>query len=819
MDTVLQDLRFAMRSLRRAPRFVTIVVLTLALGIGANTAIFSVVNRLLLHPLPYANSRRLVYLTLGGHQAEFTMSPPTYIARAWKEGSHSLEAVQAYMTRDLLSADARGARLVHGMSITPGLPAFLGLHAALGRTFTSEDARPDAPPVALISYATWQREYAGAPSVLGRTITLDDTPRTVVGVMPAGWDAFAAASNPADVWVPLSLDTRLVTQMDSARISLDLVQVIARVRPGVSVTQLQRELDTLTARAQKTAPGMIYGIDFTTRITPPSREIADAGLHDTVLILLAAVGLVLLVACANVANLLLARGTSRAREIALRAALGASRWRLMRQLLAESLVLALAAGAAGLLVGTWALDALVRLRPESLAVLRDVRLDPFVLEFTFALSLVTGMLFGLVPAIQMTSSTLGHALRSAGSGIVRGGGGARFRGVLVAGEMALSVILLVSAGLLVRSVVHLQHVDTGFDAHNLFAVHMSLPRARYQTAANRELFAERMLDGIRRTPGVRAATQAYIAPPNYSATAGIQIQGRTLSDADQHGLFAFNHVQPDYFRTLGIRLLYGRTFTAAELRSGNVVIVNQAMARHFWPGERAIGKQLRDNPGGPWSTVVGVVADAAAGGLMRGAHAPELYWPYRAATAPFTLGTPPGLVFIVRSTSEPAPVIAAIRQASHSLDPAVAIPEVSLTETQLARSIAGPRFNMALLTAFAVLAVALAAVGLAAVIGYAVTERTHEIGIRMALGARDVNVLGLVVTQGMRAAVAGVALGVLGALAATRLLSTMLYGVEPRDPVTFVGVTALLLLVALVATWLPARRATRVDPIIALRGD
>jgi putative ABC transport system permease protein len=354
---------------------------------------------------------------------------------------------------------------------------------------------------------------------------------------------------------------------------------------------------------------------------------------------------------------------------------------------------------------------------------------------------------------------------------------------------------------------------------------MSLPRSRYQTTANRELFAQRMLDGIRRIPGVGAATQAFMAPPHYRQTPSpLQIEGRPSSGATPPTVLMFNNVQPDYFRTVGIRLLRGRTFTPADMRSGDAVIINEAMAREYWPGQRAVGKRFRNRPStpsgnAPWETVVGVVSDVAGQGLTRDMYAPQIYTPYREAAVPIFIGAVPSLLFLVRSTSDPAPVIAAIRQVSHSLDPAVAIPAVNLTETQLARSIAGPRFNMALLTAFAVLAVALAAVGLAAVIGYAVTERTHEIGIRMALGARDVNVLGLVVTQGMRAAVAGVALGVLGALAATRLLSAMLYGVEPRDPATFVGVTVLLLLVALAATWLPARRATRVDPIIALRGE
>jgi len=403
---------------------------------------------------------------------------------------------------------------------------------------------------------------------------------------------------------------------------------------------------------------------------------------------------------------------------------------------------------------------------------------------------------------------------------VRNESGARFRAVLVASEMALSVILLVGAGLLIRSVVHLQHRELGFDARRLVTVEMTLPPSRYGQPASRELFARRVLDGVRATPGVVSATQAFAAPPDYGASiGGVQIQGREQGDADQRVPLSLDQVQPDYFRTIGLPLVEGRTFTDAEMRMGDVVIVNEALARRFWPTGSAIGRQLRTSGRSPWKTIVGVVGDVAAYGLMDDPHFPQLYEPYRESNALRLLGAPPQLHFIVRATSDPAPVIAATRRLTRALDPNVAVSRVELVESRLADSISGPRFNMVLLTAFAVLALALAALGLAAVIGYAVTERTHEIGIRMALGARETNVLRLVFTQGMRAAVPGVVLGVLGALAATRLLSSMLYGVAPRDALTFIAVAILLLMVAFLASWVPARRATRVDPIDALRAE
>jgi putative ABC transport system permease protein len=428
------------------------------------------------------------------------------------------------------------------------------------------------------------------------------------------------------------------------------------------------------------------------------------------------------------------------------------------------------------------------------------------------------LIFGVAPAVQLTSRKLGDALRHGASGVVRGGGGVRVRKVLVAAQMALSVVLLVSAGLLVRSVIHLQTLDVGFDVENLFSAQLSLPRGRYQQPASRDVLAGQALDRVRSMPGVAAVTQAYVAPPMYLMSGGnLEIRGATLSEADANGAHAFNYVRPDFFSTLDIRVLEGRTFTADELRAGNAFIVNNAAARHFWPEGNALGAEMKW--GRDWATVVGVVDDVASGGLTRGLDDPQFYVPYQAERAPTTAGAPPSILLIVRAAGDPAAAIASLRAAIRELDPEIAIPNVLLTETALAGTIEGPRFNMALLTAFAVVALVLAAVGLAAVIGYEVTERTHEIGIRMALGAQTENVRRLALRHGLAPAFVGVALGVIGAFAATRLAASMLYGVAPRDPLTFAGVVALLVLVALGASWLPARRATRVDPIVALRAE
>jgi putative ABC transport system permease protein len=461
------------------------------------------------------------------------------------------------------------------------------------------------------------------------------------------------------------------------------------------------------------------------------------------------------------------------------------------------------------------LGILVRLRPHSLVSLGEVQLDSTALAFTFGLSIATAVLFGVAPALQLGSRKLGDALRHGASGVVRGGSGRRLRKALVSVQMAMSVVLLVSAGLLVRSVVYLQQVDVGFDTNNLFTAQFSLPRARYQATASREVLSEQLIDRIRSSPGVAAVTQAFLTPPDYIGSVGTWgIRGVTLSEADIRAPRGYNSVRPDYFATLGIRLLEGRTFTDDEMRVGSVaLIINRAAAERFWPAGDALGSEVMWAPN-YWLTVVGVVDNTVAGGLTQ-RDTPQFYMRFSLAGTPVDQG----LVLLVRAAGDPAVAIAAVRAATREIDPEIAIPNILLTETALASTIDAPRFNMALLIAFALIALVLAAVGLAAVIGYEVTERAHEFGIRMALGARTDDVRHLAMKHGLTPAFVGVVLGVIGALGATQLAGSLLHGVQPRDPLTFLGVVALLLLVAVGASWLPARRATRVDPIIALRAE
>jgi putative ABC transport system permease protein len=808
---MLHDLKAACRELVKNRWFTVVTVMTLALGIGANTAIFGVVNRLLLNPLPYADSEHLVYLRVGNERLQFGWAPRS-VAVAWSEQARSLEAVEGYSFYTSLAYDESGARVLRGARITLGLPALLGVAPVLGRGFTAADAEAGAPPVVMLSYEIWQRDYGGAPSVLGRALTFDDVLYVVVGVMQPRWDAFTGGFRP-EVIFPQSLQRA---------VSIDgfpALEVLARRSPNVSVDALKVELDAILERTLAEAPLPIFGEEkVSTRINAQPRDVA-ASTRDALLVLLGAVGLVLLVACSNVANLLLARGASRARELSLRSALGASTWRLARALLAECVVLALAAGVAGGALGWLTLRIIVRLRPANLETLDEVQLDATVLAFTFAVAVATAVLFGIAPLLQLTTRKLGDALRHGASGVVRGGAGPRLRKLLVAAQMALSVVLLVSAGLLVRSVIYLQSVDVGFDTNGLFTAQLTLPRGRYQEVASREVFLEQLVGRLRASVGIAGVTQAIVGPPNYAMVAGtdLEIRGVTLSKADAQAARPLNMVRPDFFATLGIRLLEGRTFTADEASRNEAILVSRAAAERFWPDGGALGGEV--NWGGTWRTVVGITDDVVSGGLtVTRRDTPMFYLPIRETRLP-PGASPPNLTFILRANGDPGVAMASLRATVRELDPEIAIPNVELTETALAGSIAGPRFNMALLIAFAAIGLVLAAVGLAAVIGYEVTERTHEIGIRMALGARTENVRRLAMSQGLTPAFGGVVVGVIGAFAATQLVASMLYGITPRDPLTFAGVVALLLLVALGASWLPARRATHVDPIIALRAE
>jgi putative ABC transport system permease protein len=697
---MLGELKAACRSLLKSPWFTAIAVLTLAIGIGANTAIFGVVNKLLLNLLPYEGAEQLVYVRLVNSRSRSGLSIQHTVADAWQQDARALDGIEFFMQQDVLAYNDGEPRVLRAMRITPGLPALLHVEMLHGRSFTLADAEAGAPAVAMLGYEAWQRDYAGAQDVVGRTITFDDAPHVVVGVLPPGWEAFTRGRR-VEVWTPFSVaDAPPVFQP---------IEVIARLPPDGNIGQTTAELDTILQRVRAEIPQPPVSADAAVQIDTPSQGVS-ANTREALLVLLAAVGLVLLVACSDVANLLLARGASRARELSLRSALGASTSRLVRALLAECLMLAMAAGVLGVGLGWATLRVVERVRPNNSQLIDEVSLDATVLTFTFAIATATALLFGIAPTLQLASRKRGDVLRSGASGVVRGGRGSRLRKLLVAAQMALSVMLLISAGLLVRSFVHLQNVDVGFDTNNLFSAQLALPRGRYSDPASQDVLADQLLDRVRAMPTVVAATQAFVAPPTRVAGYGWQIRG--VPPAETPLLHSFNYVSPEYFDTLRIRIIEGRTFTTEEVRSYTGMVINRTAAQAFWPKGGALGAEVRWHRN--WGSVVGIVDNVVSGALTQDRDEPQVYYPIRAEQGPRAIGALPTILLIVRAAGDPALAIAGLRGALQELDPTIPTPTILVTENALAGSIDGPRFNMVLLTSFAVIGLLLAAVGLAA---------------------------------------------------------------------------------------------------------
>ena len=810
MTLIPTDLRYALRALRRSPGFTLVAIVTLALGIGATTVIFSAVNRLLLHPLPFEGGDRLVYVWRQNPNASFMVTPSAAVLNAWLEGAHSFEGMQPNRYRRF-DMDRQGEiRHVTGIRVLPTFLSFLGLTPALGRMFAPDEARPGAPDVALLSYGMWQREYGGQRDVLGRTIKLDDTLYTVIGVMPKRVALFDAA----DLWTPLHL-----TAGDTA--TLPGYDVLARLRPGVTAEQAQRELNAIAQRV----PDKLFG-GWKVRVLPP-QHFLGGNIRQALPILLGAVGFVLVIACVNVTLLLLARGAAREREIAIRLSLGAGRARVARQLLVESLCLAMAGGALGILLASWGVRTLSRLRPESLSDVAHVDIDSHVLLFALILAIGAALLSGVLPALRATDGSLGVALKAGAPG----SGGAvrdrRARSVLVAGEMMLAVLLLVGAGLLVRSLIERQRADLGFRAEGLITLRASLPQARYPSIANRDAFETELLARARALPGVSEATIAEGAPPEFGFTGlgDLEIEGRGPVGAGAPRQVAYNMVSPEYFRLLDIPLIAGRPFTELESRTrAPVIVISKGLAERLFPGENAIGKRVRtggehSNTRGRWQTVIGVAKDVATRSLTGDMRHLQWYVPYGDGPRLMGRAVPPPGVLIVRTSGNAAALAPMLRALVHSIDPEIPAPDIATVESRFAEQLAAPRFNTILLGLFAALALVLAAIGLFGVLSYAVAQRTREIGIRVALGAQTRDVRALVVRQGMLPALVGLGLGAVAALFATRLLASLLYGVAPTDATAFVAAAVVLTVTAFAACYLPARRATKVDPLTALRSE
>ncbi|MFL6263149.1 MAG: ABC transporter permease [Thermoanaerobaculia bacterium] len=822
METLLQDLRFAGRTLLKRPAFTAIAILTLALGIGANTAIFSVVDSVLLAPLPFRDPGRLTMICASNPELARQVGLPDKLPASpsmfyeWKTAK-SFEKL-AIVSADRLSLTGDGdPEQLAAVKVSGELFQELGTPPLLGRTLLPEDDDKGKRTTILLSHDFWQRHFGGDRNVIGRVLHVDGEPLAVVGVMPAGFGfprggemphGFGFAAQP-DVWVPLAFPPEQRQNRGN-----HAYLAVGRLRPGVSIPRAQAEMTAIAERREKAYPDTDAG--WRNRVRP-LREQMVGDIRPALLILLAAVGVVLLIACVNVASLLLAQAAARQKEIAVRTALGAGRGRMVRQLLTESALLAAAGGAAGLLLALWGMRAFTLWIPADVPVSSHLTLDPRVLLFTLGVTLLTGVLAGLAPAFQMTRPDLAESLRDgtrAGSGTSRGN---RTRGVLVIVETALAVVLVVCAGLLIRSFAHVARVDPGFRPEGVLTLQVPLSPVKYPDFPKRWAFLSQALERLRTLPGVdMAGTVSNLPLSGEEEIDGIIVEGMPRPKPSEAPLADLRQASPGYFEAMGIRVLRGRTFTGEDREGARgVVVVNETLARTHWPGVDPVGKRLRfgiyDSSEKVWLSVVGVVDDVRSSSL-EGAPRAQAYLP--AAQVAFS-----GQYLVLHTKGDPQGLIAAARSAIWSVDRDQPVAEVRTMSKVVSQSVAGRRFNMVLLEVFAGLALVLAAVGIYGVTAYSVARRTREMGLRMALGAGRGTVLGLVLREAGGLALAGLAAGLALAFAASRVMASLLFGIGATDPTTFAGVAATLALVSLFAAWVPGRRATRVDPMVALRTD
>jgi putative ABC transport system permease protein len=806
METLVQDVRYAVRGILRKPGFAVVATITLALGIGANAAIFSVIDAVLLRPLPYPEPDRIVKLwelEPEGQQrnVDYNFSPANFFDV--RDQNESFEQV-AYYGRGAVSLTGAGdpQRLTVAWTSANFLEV-VGVEPLVGRGFAPGEDQPGSDRMVLLSEGFWRRHFGGDSSVVGQPIRFDGESFTVIGVLP-GYVEFPET---VDAWVSLGIDPETASKR-----AVHFLGVAARLRSGVTLEEARAEMSALAGRLEREYPQTNAGRGFNVET---AQEHAVGDIRPALLTLLAAVGLVLLIACANVANLLLARATSRQKEIAVRAALGAGRGRLVRQFLTESVILSLLGSAAGVLIAVWGKDLLVALGPKEVARLSGTSLDHRVLLFTVGVSLLTGIVFGLVPALQASKPDLNDALKDGG----RGGAGlarTRTRGALVVFEVAVSLVLLAGAGLLVRSFVRVLSVDPGFDPRNVLTMQLSLPESKYGEASQTAAFYQQLQERIAALPSVRYVGVVNSLPLSASgATAWMHVEGRPNPPDVEPPEVGYRVAGGDYFRVMGIPLLQGRAFSTQDSAEATpAALVNETLARAFWPGEDPLGRRFKLGPnpeGGSWITVVGVVGDVRHSDL-ESAPRPEAFLAHAQESWS-------SMTVVLKVDGDPSSLVAAVTDQVRSMDPDQPVFSVRTMEEVRAASVAGRRFSMALLAGFAGLALVMAAVGLYGVISYSVAQRTHEIGIRMALGAKAGDVLRLVVRQGLGLVGMGVAAGLVAAYALTRFLEGMLFGVSPTDPATFAGIAALLVGVALLASYVPARRAARVDPMVALRHE
>lgn len=816
MNRLKQDLRYAIRTLRNKPGFTLIAILTLALGIGANTAIFSVVNAVVLRPLPYAEPDRLMTLweTMPGSDQR-SVAPGNFVD--WRTQNKTFQDMAATFYANFnLTSDGEPDR-IDGATITSNLMSVLGASAQLGRTFQPDDDEHQDRSVALISDGLWKRRFGADQSVVGRSITIDETPHTIVGVMSRGFQ-FPARS---DLWVlgrnrgavPASLISQLPTNDWVHERDAHFIRVIGRLRPGVTLSQAQSDIAGITRRMEQEFPQSNGGLG--SNVVPLHAQVVG-DVRGMLFILLGAVGFVLLIACTNVANLMLARATQRDREIAIRTAVGASRLRLIRQLLTESLLLSIVGGLAGLMVSIWAVAVFVKLSPGDIPRLDEASVDLRLLGFTLLVSLLTGVGFGLLPAFQATRTNLNSALKEGGTKASEGRHRRGARNVLVVTEIALAQVLLVGAALLAISYVRVTQIDPGFNPNRVLTAKIAPAAKKYPDPKSRSTFYATVLEHLQGLPGVESAGMVMSLPlTGSSMNRGFRVEGRPVPKADENATMDFQIVSPGYFSTLEIPIKRGRGLSAADTEtSEHVIVINDTMARRYWPNEDPVGRRMgigESSKDTSWRTIVGVVGDNRHASLSE-PPVPTAFIAYRQ-----DLESWPRMGFVIKAKTDAASLTSAVRKELAAIDPAQPVYAIEPLENLLHASVAQRRFIMMLLGSLSAIALTLAMVGVYGVISFSVSERTQEIGIRMALGARAADVLRMVLGQGIRITLVGILIGVAAAFALTRLLSSLLFAVSATDLRTFSIVAGLLGAVALVACYIPARRATKVDPLVALR--
>ena len=827
VERVVQDVRWAIRGLLRAPGFAIVAILTLALGIGANTAIFSVVNGVLLEPLPYPQSHQLVFITsqfptLGFDQ--FPVDGAEYLEL--KERNRSFQDLGAYVTSAVnIGGESQQPARVTSAIATASLFTTLGVPARMGRTFTDADMLPNAPPVAVLSSELWESVFGGARDIVGKQIDVEGVKTTVVGIMPPGFDIHDQG---VKFWQPLTLDPSQRNQYRGGHFLL----LVGRLAPNVTLARAKSELQSLLAQwpaadgadpnAAPGAPGFVHTPttkNHRLRYDDLQKDIVGS-IGTALVVLQAAVALVLLIACANMANLLLMRAETRHKELAVRAALGAGRSRLMRQFLAEGLVLSFAGAIAGVALAYWGLHALVAANAGSIPRAASVGLDARVLLFTLLLAIGTGLLFGLAPLLHLSTNSIGLTLRDAGSRTTAGAARNRVRRALVIAEMAFAVMLVVGAGLLLRSFWNLMRVDSGFDRSELTTFNVVLPAAPYKDSTRRVAFFSNLMTQLGAVPGVKSVAAMSGLPPRRQVNANdTAIEGYVPEPGGpSQNVDYYQYVTPSYVSTMRIPVVEGRSFGPADgPLSTPVAMINQTMARLFYGKTSPIGRRVQPGGSKTWFTIVGVLKDVKQGGVDSRTGS-ELYFDYE--QAPAALGfAPRNMNVVIRSPLEPRSLAATVRRTVAALDPTLPVVKFRTMDDVFSDSVSRPRFLAQLLGIFAAVALALAAIGTYGVLAYSVTVRRRELGIRMALGSSEKGLLSLVLTQGMTLATVGLVAGLVGAFAVTRLAASLLFGVKPADPLTFVGVSAFMLAVAFVACLVPARRATRVDPLVALRTE